>query len=356
MNPAFRLVAVLLIMLFPEHLLAAESPLVIAHRGASGYLPEHTLEAKVLAFAQGADFLEQDVVMTRDDQLVVFHDLTLERTTNVEIMYPERARSDGSWYVVDFTLAELRGLRVGEGERDIEGEITAIYPDRFPPGTSHFTIHTLQEELEVIHGLKASTGLEAGIYPELKSPWFHHQHGKDISTAVLQVLKEYGYTSTEDAVYLQSFDYNELVRVKNELLPAVGMDLKLVQLIADNSWGETRERNDNGIWTDYDYNWMHSQVGLGQLSNTVQGVGPSWDMLLVASPPGEIPAPNDFVSMAHDAGLEVHPFTFRRDQLPQWADDFGQLLNHFFNTLAVDGIFTDFPDLAKAFLESPQLP
>src|SRR5688572_33212284 len=93
--------------------LAAEADkLVVAHRGASGYLPEHTLEAKVLAFAQGADFIEQDVVMTRDDQLVVIHDLTLERTTNVATVFPGRAREDGSYYVIDFTLPELRQLVV----------------------------------------------------------------------------------------------------------------------------------------------------------------------------------------------------------------------------------------------------
>ena len=137
-----------------SRLLAAE-PLVIAHRGASGYLPEHTLESKVLAFAQGADFIEQDVVMTRDDQLVVIHDLTLERTTDVAALFPGRARADGSYYVIDFTLEELRRLAVSEGRRQ-DGQ--AQYPQRFPAGTSRFGLHTLEEELELIRGLEQSTG------------------------------------------------------------------------------------------------------------------------------------------------------------------------------------------------------
>src|SRR5687768_6216800 len=106
--------------------------LVIAHRGASGYLPEHRLEAKVLAFAQGADFIEQDVVMTQDDELVVFHDLTLERTTDVASRFPGRAQQDGSYYVIDFTLAELRQLQVSEGFRIVNGSPIANFPDRFP--------------------------------------------------------------------------------------------------------------------------------------------------------------------------------------------------------------------------------
>src|SRR5688572_10646319 len=151
--------------------------LVIAHRGASGYLPEHTLEAKVMAFAQGADFVEQDVVMTQDDELIVFHDLTLERTTDVASRFPGRARPDGSYYVIDFTLAELRQLQVSEGFTLVAGVPVANFPARFPVMTSRFGIHTLQEELGLIEGLNRSTGKNVGIYTELKSPWFHHQHG-----------------------------------------------------------------------------------------------------------------------------------------------------------------------------------
>lgn len=328
--------------------------LVIAHRGASGYLPEHTLEAKVMAFAQGADYIEQDVVMTRDDQLIVFHDLTLERTTDVAGQFPDRARDDGSYYVIDFTLQELRQLHVSEGVRVINGAPIANFPARFPIQTSRFGIHTLQEELELIQGLNHSTGNNIGIYPELKSPWFHHQHGKDIATAVLHVLKTYGYVNRESKVFLQSFDYVELVRVHDELLPALGMDLPLVQLIADNTWLETFAPDKDGNWQPYDYSWMHMPDGLQTLARVVTGIGPDLDMLVE---PGTVPGtvqPTPLVSAAHAAGLQVHAYTFRADasQIPAYAGSFEELVKFFCFTVGIDGVFTDFPDQAIRVLDA----
>jgi len=326
--------------------LQAADKVVIAHRGASGYLPEHTLEAKVLAFAQGADYLEQDVVMTRDDRLIVFHDLTLERMTNVAAVYPGRARADGAYYVVDFTLEELRRLMVHEG---------SVHPGRFPAELGRFSLHTLEEELELVAGLQASTGRVVGIYPELKSPWFHHQHGKDLAMAVLQVLRAYGYESRDDAVLLQSFDYPELVRIKRELLPALDMDLKLVQLIARNEWNETMALDTAGVWQPYRYDWMFTQAGIEQLAATVDGLGPSWDMLLPATlgVAEAERASSDFVQWAHAQGLQVHPYTFRREpgQLPAWASSLEQLLEVFLYRIGVDGVFTDFPDIARRVID-----
>lgn len=334
---------------------AAESEkLVIAHRGASGYLPEHTLAAKALAFGQGAHYLEQDVVMTRDDHLIVFHDLTLDRTTNVAQLYPGRARADGAHYVIDFTLTELRALQVSEGQQAFAGIKVPLYPGRFPPGGARFSIHTLQEELELIAGLRHSTGRSVGIYPELKAPWFHHQHGKDLATAVLEVLKQYGYTSKDEAVFLQSFDHRELVRVHDELLPALGMDLKLVQLIAENAWGETWEPDAEGNLQPYDYAWMHTPAGLHALARSVDGIGPALDMLVDAASPSHMPVISSITRDAHAAGLLVHPYTFRRDRLPAYVADFDELLELVLFEVGVDGIFTDFPDLAVGFLQSRQ--
>jgi glycerophosphoryl diester phosphodiesterase len=328
-------------------------PLVIAHRGASGYLPEHTLEAKVLAFAQGADYLEQDVVMTADDQLLVLHDLTLERTTDVATRYPHRARADGSYYVIDFTLAELRQLRVSEGFVSAQNEIKSLMPGRFPPLTANFNLHTLQEELELVAGLKLTTGKDVGVYVELKSPWFHHQHGKDLATAVVTVLRAYGYDSLDDRAYVQSFDYHELVLLHDHVAPALGVQLKLVQLIAEDSWLETYEQQANGTWQPYSFAWMHSQAGLTKLSTIVTGVGPSYEMLVsqpVANGPYQL---NQFVSVAHAAGLQVHPYTFRADpsKLPVYADSFTKLLTLFIDQAGVDGVFTDFPDLVVQYLQ-----
>ncbi|MES2625602.1 MAG: glycerophosphodiester phosphodiesterase [Pseudomonadota bacterium] len=334
----------------------AQNPaqLVIAHRGASGYLPEHTLEAKVLAFAQGADFIEQDVVMTQDDELVVFHDLTLERTTDVATRFPGRARPDGSYYVIDFTLAELRQLQVSEGFTVVDGSPVANFPGRFPVQTARFGIHTFQEELELIQGLNRTTGKSVGIYPELKSPWFHHQHNKDIASAVLQVLIEYGYDKRDAPAFVQSFDYPELVRVHDELLPALGIELPLVQLIADNSWLETYAKDSDGNWQPYDYGWMHTAEGLQKLAKTVVGVGPGIDMLVQADSKPQALKPTSFVTDAHAAGLKVHAYTFRSDagQVPAYAGDFDELLEIFSSSVGIDGFFTDFPDKVVRFLEA----
>ena len=351
----FNCVAVLLLQCWATALMAQNpDKLVIAHRGASGYLPEHTLEAKVMAFAQGADFIEQDVVMTQDDQLIVFHDLTLERTTDVATRFPQRARPDGSFYVIDFTLAELRQLQVSEGFTIKEGKALPNYPGRFPVLTSRFGIHTLQEELELIQGLNHSTGKNIGIYPELKSPWFHHQHNKDIATAVLQVLKTYGYVNRDAPVFLQSFDYVELVRVHDELMPALGMDLPLVQLIADNSWLETYALDKDGNWQPYDFSWMHTPDGLHTLARVVTGIGPGLEMLVQADArPGAV-TPTPLLSEAHKAGLQVHAYTFRSDagQIPAYAGSFEELLEIFCFTVGVDGVFTDFPDQVIQFLDT----
>lgn len=342
-------------LLFAGSLSAATAggKIVVAHRGASGYLPEHTLEAKTLAFAQGADYLEQDVVMTSDDQLVVLHDLTLERMTDVATLYPSRARADGSFYVIDFTLAELRTLHVSEGKQLKDGKQVPVFPGRFPINSGNFRIHTLQEELQLVAGLRQSTGRSVGIYPELKSPWFHHQHHKDIATATLTVLREYGYDSKDDPIYLQSFDYNELKRVHDELLPALGMQLKLVQLIAENDWQETFEPNAQGQWVNYQYDWMHTEAGMQQLARIADGVGPSFTMLVSTTAADAKPSPAPFTAWAHAAGMQIHPYTFRSDagQLPAWAGSFDELLEFFLFDVGVDGVFTDYPDKAVQFLQ-----
>ena len=184
---------------------AAAQKIVIAHRGASGYLPEHTLEAKAMAYAQGAHYIEQDLVMTKDDHLIVLHDITLDRTTDVDEKFPNRARDDGRFYAIDFTLEEIKTLKATEGFRLENGEKVQGYAARFPLGQSNFSVPTFQEEIEMIQGLNQSTGKDIGIYPEIKQPAFHRNEGKDISTAVVNVLKEYGYTNKESKSFSTNF-------------------------------------------------------------------------------------------------------------------------------------------------------
>lgn len=323
--------------------------IVIAHRGASGYLPEHTLPAKAMAYAQGADFLEQDLVMTRDDQLVVLHDHYLDRVTDVAERYPRRARQDGRYYAIDFTLAEIKGLKFTEGFTVKNGQKVQTFPNRFPMGKSDFRVHTFAEEIEFIQGLNHSTGKNIGIYTEIKAPWFHRREGKDISAKVLDVLKQYGYTSKSDNVYLQCFDYNEVKRIKTELEPQRGMNLKMVQLIAETKWNETQQQK-NGKWVNYSYDWMFTPGAMKILSQYVDGIGPDYHMLVAeGSTKGHIRL-TDMVKEAHQSGLVVHPYTVRADQLPDWVDNVDQLYEVLYHQAGVDGLFTDFPDKALHFL------
>ena len=258
---------VLLGILSSTALFAAHNgKIVIAHRGASGYLPEHTLESKALAFAQQADYLEQDLAMSKDGRLIVIHDHFLDGLTDVAKKFPNRKRADGRYYVIDFTWAELQTLEMTENFTTKDGKQEAVYPNRFPLWKSDFKLHTFEDEIEFIQGLEKSTGKKIGIYPEIKAPWFHHQNGKDIAKATLEVLKKYGYTKKSDMVYLQTFDYNELKRIKTELMPKMGMDLKLVQLVAYNDWHETEEKDKNGKWVNYDYDWMFKEGAMKEIA------------------------------------------------------------------------------------------
>ena len=330
----------------------ADDKVVIAHRGASGYLPEHTLPAKAMAFAQGADYLEQDLVMTKDDQLVVLHDHYLDRVTDVADRFPDRARKDGRYYAIDFTLAEIKSLKFSEGFTVENGKKVQTFPGRFPMGKSDFRVHTFEEEIEFIQGLNRSTGKNIGLYPEIKAPWFHHQEGKDIATRVLEVLKKYGYTKKTDKIYLQCFDANELKRIRNELEPKMGMDLKLVQLIAYTKWNETEEQQPDGKWVNYSYDWMLEPGAMEKIAQYADGIGPDYHMLIADSSTNGHIIINGMVKEAHEHQLEVHPFTVRADQLPPYAKDVNELYDALYRQADVDGLFTDFPDKAVSYLHS----
>ena len=340
----------LALALIGANTLAADK-LIIAHRGASGYLPEHTLESKALAFGQGADYLEQDLVMTKDNHLVVIHDHFLDGLTDVAQKFPGRARADGKYYVPDFTLAEIRSLQMTENFKTENGKQVPAYPDRFPLWQGSFKIHTFEEELQFVRGLEKSSGKRIGIYPEIKAPWLHHQEGKDIARATLAMLKKYGYTQKSDPVYLQTFDFNELKRIKTELLPQMGMNVKLVQLVAYSDWGETQARQ-NGRWVNYDYDWMFKPGAMKEIARYADGVGPAWYMLLdeKQSRPGHIVA----TPMAADiqtTQLQLHPYTVRRETLPPYVRNIDEMYAALFEQAKADGIFTDFPDTLAQYLK-----
>ncbi len=331
------LISLILGLLMSSQTLAqAADKIVIAHRGASGYLPEHTLEAKAMAYAMGADYIEQDLVMTADDQLIVLHDITLDRTTDVAERFPGRARADGRYYAIDFTLAEVRQLQATEGFDIENGERVQGFRDRFPMGQSSFRVPTFQEEIELIQGLNHSTGRDIGIYPEIKQAAFHRAEGKDISTAVVNVLKEYGYTSKDSKVFLQSFEFEELEIIKQEILPAAGIEVRLIQLIGSAD----------------SYPWMFEPDGMQRLSSWVDGIGPSYNLVIERQSSASDIRITPLVQRAHAAGLQVHPYTYRADNgaVPAYAGSFDRLLELHYIEADVDGVFTDFPDKAVQFL------
>ena len=302
-------------------------PIVIAHRGSSGYLPEHTLAAKALAFAQGADFVEQDVVMTKDGVPVVLHDTTLDATSDVAARFPGRARADGRHHVTDFTLAELRTLALSERVDPATGR--QVFPERFPAGRGRFGIVSLEEELEFVEGLARSTGRRVGIYPEIKSPAWHRAEGHDLAAAVIALLHRHGYATKDDPCFVQRFDPDEVARLRGEL----GWEGRLVQLVGG--------RDQDDLVTD---------EGLARIARVADGLGPSIDRVLDGSG-----RPTDLVARAHAAGLALHPYTLRRDRLPAWTDSFEELQERLL-AAGVDGVFTDFPDLTVARLRDRSAP
>ena len=261
---------------------------VIAHRGASGYLPEHTLPAYALGHGQGAEWIEPDVVLTADGGAIALHDVTLDRTTDVAERYPDRAREDGRYYAADFTFAELERLRVVESR-----------PGRFPHAT--FRVPRLTDVLDLVDGLNRTTERRAGVYPELKSP--DVQPG--LGAAVLAALAGYDLP-----VRIQSFDAAALA--------ALVTDLPRVQLIASPA--------------------QLAPAGLDEIAGYAVAIGVP--AILIYRDPA-------LVERAHERELAVHAYTLRADQLAPGFDSLGAEVQALIDA-GVDAVFTDHPDQVLA--------
>lgn len=303
---------------------------IIAHRGASAYLPEHSMAAKLMAYGMGADYLEQDIVASRDGELLVLHDIYLDFVSDVAARFPDRARADGHYYCIDFDLDEIRSLRCGERIDPATGE--AVYPSRFPPGVGDFRVSTLDEEIRVVRALNRATGRQVGIYPEIKDPAWHRENGVELGDRLLAVLEGHGYLKKNQRIFIQCYDYKELIRVREKAGPAV----PTIQLIGSRdlegiSPPETGER-------------------LREIAAYATGIGPSLSLVYLGPGPGGAPRLSTLVGAAHDVGLVVHPYTFRADALPPGIGDFEALIGLFVERLGVDGLFTDFPDRVSAYL------
>jgi glycerophosphoryl diester phosphodiesterase len=305
---------------------APTAPFVVAHRGASAYAPEHTAEAYRLALEQGADYVEQDLSLTKDGVLVCSHDPSLERVTNVEELFPDRftaetvgGRTVKRWYIEDFTLAEIKRLDAGAW---------------FDPKFAGLRVLTFQEAIDQIKG-------KAGIFPEIKTPGRVHAKGLNPEQAVAEVLKKNGLVGAtlrgRTAVHLQVFEEESLKRLAT-LLP----DVPRTFLLAPTS----------------DVARRLTPPGLKEVRAFATGIGPAYPL---------IEGLPDLVANAHAAGLTVVPYTFRlkptRNEspnappemralieksmagLPATPAALTDLMRRYTDVYKVDGLFTDNPDL-----------
>ncbi|MFN7931131.1 MAG: glycerophosphodiester phosphodiesterase family protein [Blastocatellia bacterium] len=264
---------------------------LIAHRGASAYAPEHTLEAYRLALQQGADFVEQDLQITKDGVLVCLHDETLERTTNVKEVFPDRfnlANGKQRWEVCDFTLAEIKQLDAGSW---------------FDKKFAGARVATWQEAIDLVRG-------KAGLYPETKAPEYYGSRGFDMEKLVLAQLKKNNLPDKSTPVVIQSFSAESLRKMKQELKTK----LPLVYLIS----GEQKD-------------WLTAE-GLKKTRAFAVGIGP--DKNLVDA---------ELVKRAHAAGLSVTPYTVTTKRQSRFVN-VREEMSYYLKTLGVDALFTDNPD------------
>ncbi len=308
-------------------------PLVIAHRGASGHRPEHTLESYGLAIEMGADYIEPDLVMTRDHALVARHENEIGGTTDVAERFPDRRRTqviDGArvtgWFTEDFTLAELKALRARER--------IATRPPAFD---GRFEVPTFDEILDLVRSREQSTGRTIGVYPETKHPSHFAAIGLPLEDSLLATLDRHGYRTRDDAVFIQSFETGNLRALHGRTT------IRLVQLLNIEgappdleAAGDTRRAGD-----------FVTPRSLRDIATYADAIGAHKALVLPPRPAGTPPHPTTLVHDAHAAGLAVHVWTMRSDAPFLGAEYRGDPAAEWraFASLGVDGIFGDFPDV-----------
>ena len=354
-------------------------PLVIAHRGASGYRPEHTLAAYRLAIDQGANFVEPDLVATRDGVLICRHENALavlqadgslnttDTSTNV-YLHPEFSGRlatktiDGrvirGWFSEDFTLREIKTLRAIE-------RIPALRPDN-TAYDRQFEIPTFEELIALVKTQEAATGAKTGIYAETKHPSYfqatgYHLDGTSIALNLGQQLVDslIAFAFTDPGrVFIQSFEITNLRELKQQILPAARLAIPLIQLIeADGAPFDNKLSG--GTIT---YQTMLQPAGLAQVADYADGIGPHKYLLIPRDAQNNLGSPTNVVRDAHAAGLLVHPWTFRAENyfLPAHlrhgtrASERGDLAGEIERYLdaGVDGVFCDYPDCAVRSIDA----
>lgn len=336
-----------------------DKPIVIAHRGASGYVPEHTLAAYAMAIHQGADFIEPDLVMTKDGHLIARHDNVLDLTTDVSTRPEFAGRKttktvDGvtvtGWFSEDFTLAEIKTLRAIER-----------IPGNRPANTrfdGQFEIPTLQEIIDLARGYEKILDRRIGLYPETKHPTYFDRLGLSLEEPLVRVLRRNGYEGRNSQVFIQSFEINNLRKLKTMTR------IPLVQLL----WIEGKPYDVEAGGGSLTYEQMATPAGLAQIASYAKGVGPEKRFIIPLDASGNLDPSRatSFVQQAHAVGLQVHPYTFRSENVflptnfrssadPNALGDGAGEIKIFLRT-GIDGFFTDQTDRGivarEAFLKN----
>ncbi len=311
---------------------SAAEKTIIVRNGGGGDLIEHTLPAVVLAATENTPYIELHVGMTSDNQLIVFRDLNLNRLPDVAHLFPGRNREDGNFYVIDFTLQEIRQLRL---HNVFETDSSAL----------SMAIPTLREELALIRRLenilkkegKSSAEYSMGISLEIKQPWFFHDRDRDISSAILDTLLLYGYTDRKSKLFLQCFDPEELQRIHNILMPARQMDLPLIQMVGNRDIIEARQKI-LGEFIPYNYDWLFTNSGRRILAGYAAALALPGDLLLDHE--GN-PILQNYTTTLQQYGVRILAIQLKKrsEPFPAYATDYPALLQYFLQKTAIDGLY-----------------
>ena len=327
----------------------AEKPIVIAHRGASGERPEHTLASYALAIDQGADFIEPDLVLTKDGVLVARHENEISGTTDVAA-HPEFANRKATktiegqqftgWFTEDFTLAELKTLRAKERLPQLRVANTKF--------DGQFEIPTFDQIIALAKLGSERAKRPIGIYPETKHPSYFASIGLPHEGPLLAALKKAGWTDAKAPAFIQSFEVGNLIALSKKT------KVRLIQLV-DASGGPADKPGTT-------YAAMLASDGLKAIAAYAYGIGPAKDLIVARNADGSLGAPTGLADAAHKAGLRLHPWTFRAENYflpanlrngsdPRAHGDLDAEVKAFL-AAGVDGVFSDFPGIARKAIDA----
>ncbi len=319
------------------------SILIVGHRGASGYRPEHTLASYELAIEQGADYIEPDLVMTKDGVLIARHENEISGTTDVEAKFPDRKKTktiDGKqirgWFSEDFTITEIKTLRARERLATRDQSYNGKYE-----------VPTFEEVLDLAVRKSKEKGRPIGVYAETKHPTYFADEKLLLEPAIVKALASKGLNRTDAPVFIQSFELTNLFALK-KLSP-----VRLIFLLDER--GERPydfvKNKDRRTYGD-----LLKPESLRELGQTIYGIGPYKRLILPESLLGSLQEPTSVVQDAHAAGLKVHPYTFRSDKayLNRAYKENPEAEYLQFFALGIDGLFSDFPDHAVRAREKYQ--